>query len=199
MTRDDIDACVLRLEELLDEIGVDSPFEELLGEMGWACCSDYSTANQVPIANYSHPSESILPTVKGPNARKGDVGLSRPSPDPDPDPPLLSPTSPARLPMLRAWPRRPAGPRTHKQTTRGQRGQTLLNDTPEHQQHSFVGHVPSPSFTLPWVPPGLDEQLSNTSPSSSISVSSSPPASQLTPSPVARRQRGAFAVRLLGE
>ena len=104
------------------------------------------------------------------------------SPDPDPDLSLLSPTS-ARSPMLRARPRLPAGPRIRKQTTRGQREQALLNDTPKDQQQSSVGHVPLPSFTLPWTPTGSDEQLSDTFPSTSIPVSSSPLASQPAPNP----------------
>ena len=90
--------------------------------------------------------------------------------------------------MLRARPRLPAGPRTRKQTTWGQREQPSLNDTPKDQQQSSVGHVPLPSFTLPWAPTGLDEQLSDTFPSASIPVSSSPLASQPTPNPEAGPQ-----------
>jgi len=87
--------------------------------------------------------------------------------------------------MLRARPRLPAGPRTRKQTTWGQREQPSLNDTPKDQQQSSVGHAPLPSFTLPWAPTGLDEQLSDTFPSTSIPVSSSPLASQPTLNPEA--------------
>jgi len=86
--------------------------------------------------------------------------------------------------MLRPRPRLPAGPRTRKQTTLAQREQSPpLNDTPKDQQQSSVGHVPLPSFTLPWIPPGSDEPLSDTFPSTSIPVYSSPLASQPTPNP----------------
>jgi len=45
-------------------------YEELLRKMEWTC-SEYSMTTSVSIANYSHPSESRMPTIEGPNARKG--------------------------------------------------------------------------------------------------------------------------------
>ncbi|KAH8989971.1 hypothetical protein EDB92DRAFT_1866613 [Lactarius akahatsu] len=98
---------------------------------------------------------------------------------------LISPTSSARPPVLRARPRLPAGPRTRKQTT-------LVPSKEDHNED----HTPPLQLPPAWTPTehGSDGQLTNPSSPTPVPLLSTPqPVNSPPPAPPAPHQPDPFS------